>query len=266
MIADHCPQLRLDESRCETGPVKMITLAGLPMLAILTWLVALMIDPGQFAGPSIILLGVGWMIMASVATVGMVLAGGRWAVRTLLAVTATGLYAGLFRPVDAASIAASVITAAALISLLSPQLGRQIRKLPSASGPPPAAVAATLIPLSMPLSLGLGPTPANGWVVTGAFLGPLAALLYSKTINGGLFALRFGFPLIVAALAIPMGIPHGVIAVLVGALGTGVAWQKEVATAFHPLIERGSAYSIPPELTPTEILEQARIDESGNRL
>ncbi len=244
----------------------MIVLASLPMLAILTWLVALMIDPGQFEGWSVVLLGGGWIVMASITTVGLVLVGGQWALRTLLIATATGLYVGLFRPSDPLTVTATALTAAAMIALLSPQMSREVRKLPSASGPPPVAVMATLIPLSLPLLLGLIPVPANGWSVVVALGALVAAFLYSRTITGGLVAIRFGLPVLTIAFATPMGIPHGVVSLALVGAGTAVAWAPQVAAAFHPLIEKGSTYAIPPELAPPDILERARIDESGNRL
>jgi hypothetical protein len=38
-----------------------------------------------------------------------------------------------------------------------------------------------------------------------------------------------------------------------------------VRDAFYPPTETGSAYAIPPELTPPEILDAADLDERGRR-
>ena len=61
---------------------------SLPLMAALAWIVALLIDPGPYDDGSIFLLGFGLLTMATVATVGMILVGGRWALRTGYAVVA----------------------------------------------------------------------------------------------------------------------------------------------------------------------------------
>jgi hypothetical protein len=96
--------------------------------------------------------------------------------------------------------------------------------------------------------------------------GPLAALLYSRTIPGGLAALRFGLIAVSLALAAVMPIPHAVVAVLVSAAICATAWSPDVAIAFRPLVEKGTSYAIPPELAPKEILDSAGIDEKGRAI
>ena len=246
--------------------MKSIVASGLPMLATLVWLGALIVDPGDLFLSQVLLLGTGWLILTTVGTIGLLLVGGRWAHRTLFAVTLIGFYVALFRPLGTYSVVALVCTCAALVVLLAPQLGATVRQLPAADGPPGQAVAAILVPLSLPAVLGLVPADSNGWVLLGAVLGPIAAFLYAKTMPGGLTAIRFGLPLIAVVLAVPMGVPHGVIAVVVVAVGTVLAWSPEAATAFYPVVEKGTSFAIPPELAPKEILDQAGIDETGKRV
>lgn len=243
-----------------------ILLSALPLTAILTWLASLMVDPGSYKPSSVLILGIGWLIVGTVATVGMVLAGGRWTQRALVALMGTTLLVGLARPVDAWSIVGFALSAAGLAALFSPQLERGMRKLVSADGPPTKAVILVLLTLSYPLALGLIPVPTNGWVTIVALLGPAIAYAYSRVIRGGLASIRFVLPTVGLALAYPMGLPHGAAVVALSVAVATLAWSKEVALAFRPPVEKGTSYPIPPELAPTEILDGARIDESGRRI
>ena len=233
------------------------------MLAILIWLAAIMLDPGPYHPNSVLLTGLGWLLLSTVATVGLVLVGGRWALRTLIVVLGTTLWVGSVIPLSPWSIAGLGATALGLILLLSPRQHRLVRKLPSAGGPPARSVVVTLAALGLPLVLGLIPANANSWVLVMAACGPLAAILYSRTIPGGLPAMRFGLIAAALALAAFMPLPHAIVAVLVSAAITATAWSSDVAVAFRPLIEKGTSYAIPPELAPKEILDRAGIDERG---
>lgn len=236
------------------------------MLAVLVWLVAIMLDPGTYHPNSVLLTGLGWILLSTVATVGLVLVGGRWALRTLVGVLGTTLFVGAVIPLSTWSMLGLGASAVGLIVLLSPRQYRLVRKLPTASGPPARSVIVTLAALSLPLALGLIPVDANFWVVAMSACGPLAALLYSRTVPGGLAAMRFGLIGASLALAALMPLAHALVAVLATAAITAIAWSSEVAVAFRPLIEKGTSYAIPPELAPKEILDQAGIDERGQAL
>jgi hypothetical protein len=246
--------------------VKPTLIAATPMVAILIWLAAIMIDPGPYHPNSVLLTGLGWLVLATVATIGLVLVGGRWALRTLVVVLGTTLWVGIAVPLSPWSLAGLGATALGLILLLAPRQHRLVRKLPSAGGPPARSVIVTLGALGLPLALGLIPADANSWVVAVAACGPAAALLYSRTIPGGLAAMRFGLIAASLALAAFMPVPHAIVAVLVSAAITATAWSSDVALAFRPLIEKGTSYAIPPELAPKEILDRAGIDEKGRAL
>lgn len=246
--------------------MKSIVAPSLPLLAAFIWLVGLIVDPGGLATGQVLLLGMGWVLLAGVATVGLTLVASRWSHRTLVGTGVIGFYVALLRPLDVFSLLGLALTAGALTVLLTPHLGVKVRRLPAADGPPGRAVVAAMVPLSLPLVLGLAPYRSNGWVLLGALLGPAAAFLYAKTIPGGLLALRVGLPLVMLLLAVPMGLPHGLIAMTVVVVGAVFAWGHDAAVAFHPLSQPGTSYAIPPELAPREILEQAGIDETGKRL
>ena len=236
------------------------------MVAVLIWLAVIMLDPGPYHPNSVLLTGIGWLVLTTVATVGLVLVGGRWALRTLVVVLGTTLWVGAVIPLSAWAMGGLGASAAGLILLLSPRRHRLVRKLPSAGGPPNRSVIVTLAALGLPLALGLIPADPNAWVIVMGACGPLAALLYSRTIPGGLAALRFGLIAVSLALAAVMPLPHAVVAVLVSAAIAATAWSSDVAVAFRPLIEKGTSYAIPPELAPKEILDSAGIDEKGRAI
>ena len=249
----------------EHGRVKPSVLAGLPFVAILAWVIALMVDPGIYGSISMALIGSGLLIGATVGTVGLVTMGARWARWTLVAGVATTFAIAIGRPVDGLWIVAISLGMMSLVYLLSPGRGA-IRKLPSASGPPPRAVLVTMLCLLAPLGLGLAPIDANGWVAVVAIAGPLTALWYTRVVAGGLFAMRYGFPALALALAPLMGVAHATLSVALAVAIGVLARSADVAVAFRPLVKGGTAYPIPPELAPKEILEEAGIDDKGRRL
>ncbi len=242
-----------------------IWLGALPLTAILVWVAGFMVEYGSYETGSVLILGLGWLMVGTVATVGMTLVGARWAQRTLAILMFSTILAGLGRPVDAISVIGFVLSGGALAALFSPQLARGLKKLVSADGPPAKAVVLTLIGLSYPVALGLVPHPANGWTIALSLAGPVAAFAYSRVIPGGLAAIRLVLPSTGLALAYPMGFPHGAVAIALSLAVGSLAWSNEVTVAFRPPVERGSTYPIPPELAPTEILDEAQIDESGQR-
>lgn len=222
-----------------------------------------MIDPGIYGSLSVLLIGLGLIEMATVGTIGLILVGGRWAFRVLLATTAATFAIAVIRPLDAFGIVGLAISALALIWLLGPGSTGMVRQLPAASGPPPRAVLVTLLALSAPLTMGLVPEEANYSVVAFALFTALCAFLYSRTVTGGLLLLRIGVPAVALGLAIPMPALHAIAALVLAVVVSFYAWSSDVAVAFRPLIEKGTTYAIPPELAPREILEGARIDERG---
>lgn len=240
-------------------------LSGVPLLAVLVWVLALVIDPGVYTPGSVALIGVGWLLLATVATVGMVIVEARWARRTLVAVLATTLLVSLLRPLDPVAMAGLAATAAGLIVLLSPGVIPG-RRLPSAAGPPEKAVVMILAGLSAPLALGLVPAEPALWTPWLAAIAPVSVFLYSRRVVGGLALTRYGLAAVTVAAAFLVPPPHAVVALLVAATVTVLAWTASVSVAFRPPVETGSAYPIPPELTPKEILEEARIDERGRPL
>ena len=235
-----------------------------PLVAAVLWTVALAIDPGPLAPWSVFLVGLGLLTMATVGVVGMVIVGGRWARRTGLASILAGLMIAVVRPTDAIWFLALAVSILAGGALFLPVVTERIRKLPSATGPPPRAVLVPLVLVSTPFTIGLAAwdSPTIATVVVG-LTAPLAALWYSRVLPGGLTSVRVIWPLLALALALLQPPAAAVVSAVTGLGVLVMAWSKEVEIAFHPRRETGHVFPIPPELAPREILDAAEIDEHG---
>lgn len=244
--------------------MKSSVLKALTLLAALVWTAALVVDPGPLEPVPSVLVGFGLLATATVAVVGMVVVGGRWAHRLALASLAITVILGVIRAVDILWVAGVVSTAVAFAALCSPPILSTIRKLPSASGPPPRAVLPPLILLLAPALLGFGGNEAEPipLLVVG-LSAPLAAFLYSRVLPGGLLAIRILWPLLAVALSPLLGWWAGSLAVVVAGTVAIIAWDTSVKASYHPPREVGSTFPIPPELTPPEIRDAAGIDEKG---
>ena len=246
--------------------MKAPLLAATTLAAALAWSAALIVDESPFGPAPAFLLAVGLLVTSTVAFIGMAVAGGRWAHRVGLgALSAMGVLA-VIREIDAAWMVATALGGLSLTTLLSPGLTRSIRKLPSASGPPPRALAPPIALLFAPSALGLGGGDAPGLpLLVVGLTAPVVAWLYSRVIPGGLPAIRLGWPLLALGLSPTMGVPAGPVSAGLALLVGLTAWDRSVKTSYHPPREIGSTFPIPPELTPPEILEAADLDERGRR-
>jgi hypothetical protein len=156
------------------------------------------------------------------------------------------------------------LTSLAAVLLFLPVVTRNIRKLPSAAGPPPKATLVPIVLLAVPFALGItsmGETHPLAILVALAAL--VAAFWYARVLPGGLLAVRILWPLLALAAAWPLGIFAGGVVVLAAVATAVLAWSRDVGVAFHPLHEPGTAVPIPPELTPPDVLEAAQLDDRG---
>jgi len=225
-----------------------------------------MADSSPYDTAPAVLTAVGLMIMTTVSTIGMIVTGGRWA--RLLSLTALGAMATLaiVRPIDVLWVIAVAVTTLSLLALFSPGLTETIRRLPSASGPPPRAVAGPLLALSAPVVLGLAGAEATSWaLLTVGLSAPVAAFMYSRVLPGGLLAMRIIWPVLAVALAPMLGLLCGGVTVLVAVGVSTLSWHPQAKASYHPPQEVGSTFPIPPELAPSEVLDAAEIDEKGRK-
>lgn len=239
-------------------------LSASPLVAAVAWTIALILDGAGRDDGSVLLMGVGLLMGGVVSVVGLVVSGGRWARRLGFAVLAACVLVALIRPLDFAWAVSLLFTALGIVALYLPGVTDQVRKLPAATGPPARAVMAPLLLLSVPFLIGLSSTGTTGWpeLVVG-LAAPLAAFLYARVLPGGLWAVRIIWPLAAVALAWPMGVPAGVVSLVLGLAVAMITWDWSVKVAFSPPRQVGSTYPIPPELTPPEILDAAQLDDRG---
>jgi hypothetical protein len=212
-------------------------------------------------------MGLGLLGTSSVAVVGMILTGGRWARRTAIGAVAANAFVAVARPIDPLWVVAISATAIAGAALFSRSVTGAIRKLPAAAGPPERAVLVPVILLGIPILLGFAawdePSTSTTIVALSALL---VALWYSRVLPGGLIAVRILWPAMAIVLAIFQPMAPGAASFIAGSLIAFLAWHPSVKVAFHPLTEKGTAYPIPPELAPKEILDAAGLDEKGRPL
>ncbi len=240
----------------------MLTL-GLSLLAALTWTLVIARNPAVTSASGL-LMGLGLLATVGIATVGMVLTGGRWTRWLALVGLAMTLPIALTTPVDLLWLVGIGITSAAAGSLFLRGVTSRIRKLPAASGPPPRAVAIPLLLVAAPFLYGAlaGSSPTWPLLLVG-LTAPFAAFAYSRVLPGGLWAVRLVWPALAIGLGPLLDAATAVVSVVLAGSVAYLGWHPSVKTSFHPPREKGSAYSIPPELAPEEILEAADIDERG---
>lgn len=238
--------------------------AAAPLVAAITWAIALMIDTSPLGTTPAMLTAASMLVMSAVAVVGMVVAGARWAWLLGLGSSAVSAVVAAVRPSDVAWMIGIAATTISVFALLSPGVSRTIRKRPSAAGPPPRVVAVPLLALMAPALLGLTGTGATPWALLVVGLtGPVAAFMYSRVLPGGLLAVRVVWPGLALGLSPFLGPLCGGAAVALAVAIVVLAWHPLVKTAYHPPLERGTTFPIPPELTPSEVRDAAEIDESG---
>lgn len=244
--------------------VRRPLLTGTVQLAALSWVTAIVVDSTPLSAAPAFLVGLGLLAMSTVALVGMIVSGGRWAHRLGLTALAAGVVLAVIRPIDFFWVLSVVITTAALVALLSPTLLASIRKLPSASGPPPRAITPPLILLATPAILGFLGNDATVWalLVVGVSA-PNVAFLYSRVIPGGLIALRLLWPAMALAMSPWLGWLAGAAAAIMAVTVAVISWDDSVKASYHPPREVGSTFPIPPELAPKEVLDAAEIDDQG---
>jgi hypothetical protein len=246
--------------------VRSTLLAAVTLLTALVWTVALIVRSEPFSTASVLLLGVGLLATATVATIGMIVVGGLWAHRLGLASLGMTAVLAMVRDVDFLWVVGTVTTVIALVGLLSPTVTSTIRKLPSASGPPPLAITPPILLLLAPALLGLVGNEATPWALLVIGLSaPNGAFLYSRVIPGGLLGIRLIWPLMTLALTPLLGWIAGAAAAAL-AIAIGItAWHSSVKASYHPPREVGTTLRIPTELTPREVLDAAQVDEKGHR-
>lgn len=211
-------------------------------------------------------MGLGLIATSAVGVIGILLVRSRWAYRAAIGSVTGTLVIAVLRDVDGWWTAGLIASSLAAVVLFLPATTGRIRKLPPAAGPPARAVIMPLILLGAPFALGLAAWGTANWAtLTLGLAAPLAALWYTRVFPGGLYVVRFVWPGMAFALAFYQSLPAALVSIALGLTVVAIAWHPSVKVAFHPLRETGTAYAIPPELAPGEILDAARIDDTGRQ-
>jgi len=227
---------------------------------------AVVVDRQPFAAAPALLVGIGLLTTATVASVGMIVVGGRWAHRLGLGTLAATVGVALVRELDVLWSAGMAATALGLVAMFSPTLTDTIRQLPSASGPSPRAVAPALLLVATPVVLGFAGQDATAWALLVVGLtAPLVGFLYTRVVPGGLLAVRLLWPMLALALTPLLGWVAGIVTAGLALALAVLAWDPSVKASYHPPREVGTTFPIPPELTPEEVLDAAEIDDRGRR-
>ncbi|MGA7096803.1 MAG: hypothetical protein WB245_04475 [Acidimicrobiia bacterium] len=242
-------------------------LTATPLIAAVLAVAALVADPGPLGPGAQFLVGLGILGTASVGVIGIVVVGGRWALRIARLSVAMCLVVAVIRPIDLWWWLLLVAVATASSASFLPAITDGIRKLPSATGPPAKAVLIPLLLVVAPFLVGLAAWQAAGLgILIVGITAPVVALWYARVFPGGLLAIRVGWPILAVSLAPFQPLTPAVVSAALAICVLALAWDKSVKVAFHPPRERGTVYPIPPELAPSEIRDAARIDERGRTL
>jgi len=240
--------------------------AALVMASGLAWPAVLAVTPGTHTATASAVLGVCYLLLSTIAAVGLLVARALWARRLGYLLAAAGLLLGLVLPIGLIWWCALGFCTAAGILLMGPLLGGQVRTRPLIGGPPTEAVVLPLLQVASPglvaaFSTAKG-TDANLLALTG--LSFVCAFWFSRTLSGALWAARLVYPvgtLTLAVLAFPRDLPAAIVTTILGTVAALIAFRP--ATARSVRQTRGRPVAFPPELAPPEVLDAAGIDDDG---
>ena len=220
--------------------------------------------PAPWPPSSAGLIALSMVSLTTIAVVGLLLVGGRWARRLGLVVTAAGGLVLVAAPSGWTWWLALPCLAGAAVGLAGPWIDTQVRQRPAAAGPPAPAVLIPLLLVATPGLMGaasLRPAGAAEWLI--ALICMATALWYARGGRGVMLGMRLLLPIAVVLSAVASGLPTGLAILAAGGTVVGLAWRHESRLAVRPLLERGRAVRIPPELAPPEILDAAGLDTRG---
>ncbi len=241
--------------------------ASTPLITTLLWVVTLTVSPGSLAPGSVLLTGVGLIGLATTAVIGTIITRGRWAWRLSLVVLVLGGVLAVVTPVSTLWAVSLAVTGLSLVAMMSPPVTGSLRQRPPATGPPVRAVIVPLILIGIPFLLGLAAADTPSWATMVVGLtAPVCALWYARVLPLGLLAIRVLWPLLAIGLAFAQEVRPAVVSAVAGGVIALLSWHPSVKVAFHPPRETGTSLPIPPELTPREVLDTARLDDRGRPL
>jgi hypothetical protein len=237
------------------------------LLAGFVWGMRLIIAPAPFGRDSGALLGLSVVVAAAVATLGLVLARGRWARRLAFGLLALQIILLAVMDFDGWGIVALAATATSIVLVAGPWLDGFLRRLPPAEPIPPAAMA---LGLGLVFAPGLLAVSSPGGVEVMHWVAGLGSLLtawaFARALRAGLWSARIVVPLLLLAAAPASTRAGAVVAVAMAIIGGALAWSAPVNRAVTPLLTRAEGVAVPPQLVPPELLARAGYDQQGRRV
>lgn len=232
------------------------------LVASSLWTVVAGLDGFGVAPSNLVMVTLSMWTATVAAVTGMLVARSRWARRLALVVCGGQAILAVLSAADGWWVAGLTVSGVAAVAVAGPWLTGLVRSLPAAAGPPARAVLVPLLLVGVPFALGLAdPQPIVGGVVGFGALG--GAFWFIRALPGALVVVRVGWPILALAGAWPMGMPATAVSIAAAVAVAVTAWHRSVATAVHPLVERGTVVPIPPELAPKDVLDAAGLDERG---
>lgn len=234
------------------------------LLAGFVWGLRLMNASAPMAGDSGALLGLSLVIAAAVATLGLVLARGRWARRLALGLLAFQVGLSIVMDLDGWGIGSLGVTAVSIVLVAGPWLDGFLRRLPPAEPIPPAAMTLGLGLVLVPgLLAAASPGGVDGAHWAAALLSLITAWAFARALRLGLWSARLVVPLLLVAAGLVSTLAGTLMAFALAIAGCALAWAPSVNRAVTPLLARAEGVAVPPELVSPELLARAGYDDRG---
>lgn len=242
--------------------VRAVAFSALLIASTLIWSFMLL-EAGIWRSDSALVGAVTMIILAAVSVVGMLVGHARWAKRLGVGLCLTELALASGLDISLPWWLGLAATAVSLSGMVGSGMNALVRQLPPAIGPPAEAVILPLLLLAAPGLLALARPEGLGLAVTVA-IGCcwITALAYGKAFPGAVILTRLVIPatLLVSGLTADW---NGLVDLLIAAVAVKVAWSTNAKVAIRPLVTHSRGVPIPPELTPSEIMEEAGYDSRG---
>jgi len=223
----------------------------------------LFIEPAPWTEIAAAVLGAGLVVVTAVAVTAVMIESSRFGY--WLGMSGGGLMlviAGI-RAIDAAWIAAAILTTIAGVFMADRRLGGWIRTEGPVAPVPSRAIALALVLLGAPILTALSLVDGTGDAIVWLGLASWVILVaFVRRLPGAVALVRIGAPLLIAG-AVLLELPGAALWGMLMGMASVLAWSKEVRLAIRPLIERGSRVSIPPELLSEEVRKAAGIDRKS---
>ncbi|MFQ5518068.1 MAG: hypothetical protein ACE5E8_10915 [Acidimicrobiia bacterium] len=234
-------------------------------VAAFTGAAAVAFAPLGFDPGSVAVTAAGLVVTGIVAAAGFLADRGRWPwLLGASVVTFDWSWAGHagWPPVTIAAAAAAAVTAV----LGAASWRRRYQPSRSAGHSPAAATALATLLVPWPVAVGIAAGGDFTWRHAAAAAGGWTlVVLYSRAVRLSWLLVRVGAPLLGALAALGSPLPSAAPVVALTLTVAAVAFTTAARTAVTQPAVAAAGFTLPPELTPTPVLDEAGLDPSGRR-